>query len=59
MLNNKTSIKLYITHSNLELKEVILIIKLIIRFKTKVIITAIVKNLNMILLTEANTSTSA
>ena len=59
MLNYKTSIKGDITHSDLEVKEVKPIMKLIIRGKTKDFITAIGKNLNMVLPTEANTSTSA
>jgi len=59
MLNYKTSIKGDITHSDLEIKEVKPIMKLIIRGKTKDFITAIGKNLNMVLPAEANTSTSA
>ena len=43
----------------LEIKEIKPIMKLIIRGKTKDFITAIGKNLNMVLPTEANTSTSA
>ena len=58
MLNYKTSIKGNVTHSDLEIKEVKPIMKLIIRGKTKNFITAIGKNLNMVLPTEANTSTS-
>ena len=58
MLNYKTSIKGNITNSDLEIKEVKPIMKLIIRGKTKDFITAIGKNLNMILPIEANTSTS-
>ena len=59
MINYKTSIKGNISHSDLEIKEVKPIMKLIIRGKTKNFITAIGKNLNIVLPTEANTSTSA
>ena len=59
MPNYKTSIKGDISHSDLEIKEIKPIMKLIIRGKTKDFITAIGKNLNMVLPTEANTSTSA
>jgi len=59
MLNYKTSNKGDVTHSDLKIKEVKPIMKLIIRGKTKDFITAIGKNLNMVLPTEANTSTSA
>ena len=59
MLNYKTSIKGDITYSDLEIKEIKPIMKLIIRGKTKDFITAIGKNLNMVLPTEANTSTTA
>jgi sarcosine oxidase, subunit gamma len=59
MLNYKTSIKGDVTHSDLEIKEIKPIMKLIIRGKTKDFIKAIGKNLNMVLPTEANTSTSA
>ena len=59
MLNYKTSIKRDITYSDLKIKEIKPIMKLIIRGKTKDFITAIGKNLNMVLPTEANTSTSA
>ena len=59
MLNYKTSIKGDVTYSDLEVKEVKPIMKLIIRGKTKDFITAIGKNLNMVLPMEANTSTSA
>jgi sarcosine oxidase subunit gamma len=58
MLSYKTSIKEDRTYSDLEMKEIKPIMKLIIRGKTKNFITAIGKNLNMILPTEANTSTS-
>ena len=59
MLNYKTSIKRKINYSDLEIKEIKPIMKLIIRGKTKDFITAIGKNLNMVLPTKANTSTSA
>jgi|TARA_B110000261_G_scaffold65795_1_gene77166 sarcosine oxidase subunit gamma len=58
MLNYHTSIKEDKSYSDLEMKEIKPIMKLIIRGKTKDFITAIGKNLNMILPTEANTSTS-
>ena len=58
MLNYNTSIKEDKSYSDLEIKEIKPIMKLIIRGKTKDFITAIGKNLNMILPTEANTSTS-
>jgi len=58
MLRYKTSIKENKSYSDLEMKEIKPIMKLIIRGKTKGFITAIGKNLNMILPTEANTSTS-
>jgi len=59
MLNYKTTIKENKSYSDLEMKEIKPIMKLIIRGKTKDFITAIGKNLNMILPTEANTSTSS
>ena len=59
MLNYKTSIKEDVVYSDLVIKEIKPIMKLIIRGKTKDFITAIGKNLNMVLPTEANTSTSA
>ena len=59
MLNYKTSIKGDVIYSDLVIKEIKPIMKLIIRGKTKDFITAIGKNLNMVLPTEANTSTSA
>jgi len=59
MLNYKTSIKGDVTYSDLEIKEIKPIMKLIIRGKTKDFIKAIGKNLNMVLPTEANTSTTA
>ena len=58
MLNYNTSIKQDKIYSDLEMKEIKPIMKLIVRGKTKDFITAIGKNLNMILPTEANTSTS-
>jgi sarcosine oxidase subunit gamma len=58
MLNYNTSIKEGKTYSDLEMKEIKPIMKLIIRGKTKNFITAIGKNLNMLLPTEANTSTT-
>jgi sarcosine oxidase subunit gamma len=57
MLNYNTSIKQDESYSDLVMKEIKPIMKLIIRGKTKDFITAIGKNLNMILPTEANTST--
>ena len=57
MLNYNTSIKDDRSYSELEMKEIKPIMKLIIRGKTKDFITAIGKNLNMILPTEANTTT--
>ena len=59
MLNYKTSIKGDITYSDLVIKEIKPTMKLIIRGKTKDFITAIGKNFNMVLPTEANTSTAA
>ena len=59
MLNYNTSIKNDKSYPGLEMKEIKPIMKLIIRGKTKNFITTIGKNLNMILPTEANTSTSA
>ena len=59
MLNYNTPIKEDKSYSDLEMKEIKPIMKLIIRGKTKNFITALGKNLNMILPTEANTSTSA
>ena len=58
MLNYNTPIKENKSYSDLEMKEIKPIMKLIIRGKTKDFITAIGKNLNMILPTEANTSTT-
>ena len=58
MLNYKTTIKENKSYLDLEMKEIKPIMKLIIRGKTKNFITVIGKNLNIILPTEANTSTS-
>ena len=58
MLNYNTSIKDNKSYPNLEMKEIKPIMKLIVRGKTKNFITAIGKNLNMILPIEANTSTA-
>ena len=58
MLNYKTTIKENKYYTDLEMKEIKPIMKLIIRGKTKDFITAIGKSLNMILPTEANTSTT-
>ena len=59
MLNYNTPIKKNKSYLNLEIKEIKPIMKLIIRGKTKNFITSIGKNLNMILPTKANTSTSS
>ena len=59
MLNYNSSIKVNKSYADLEIKEIKPIMKLIIRGKTKDFITTIGKNLNMILPTKANTSTSA
>ena len=58
MLDYKTSIKGDITYSDLVIKEIKPVMKLIIRGKTKEFISAIGKNLSMLLPTEANTATS-
>ena len=58
MLNYNTSIKEDKSYVDLEVNEIKPVMKLIIRGKTKNFITAIGKSLNMILPTEANTSTS-
>ena len=58
MLNYNTPIKEDKSYSDLEMKEIKPIMKLIIRGKGKEFISVIGKNLNMILPTEANTSTS-
>ena len=58
MLNYNTSIKEDKSYVDLQIKEIKPVMKLIIRGKTKNFITAIGKNLNMILPVEANTSTS-
>ena len=59
MLNYNTSIKNNKSYSDLEMKEIKPIMKLIIRGKTKDFITAIGKSLDMALPTKANTSTSS
>ena len=59
MLNYKTSIKGDVTYSDLVMKEINPIMKLIIRGKTKEFTSAIGKNINMVLPAKANTSTSA
>ena len=58
MLSHKTSIKEDKFYSDIEMKEIKPIMKLIIRGKTKEFISAIGKNLSMLLPTKANTSTS-
>ena len=58
MLNYKTSIKEDKSYTDLEMKEIKPIMKLIIRGKSKEFISTIGKNLSMLLPTEANTSTS-
>ena len=58
MLNYKTSIKGDVTYSDLVIKEIKPIMKLIIRGKTKEFNSAIDKHLDILLPTEANTSTS-
>ena len=58
MLNYNTSIKEDKIYSDLKMKEIKPIMKLIIRGKTKDFITTIGKNLDMLLPIEANTSTS-
>ena len=58
MLNYTNVITEEKSYSGLQMKEIKPIMKLIIRGKKKEFITAIGKNLNMILPTEANTSTS-
>ena len=58
MLNYNTSIKEDKSYTGLKMKEIKPIMKLIIRGKTKEFISAIGKNLSMLLPTEANTSTS-
>jgi sarcosine oxidase subunit gamma len=59
MLNYNTSIKDGRSYSDLEMKEIKPIMKLIIRGKTKNFITTAGKHLDMILPIEANTSTSS
>ena len=58
MLSYNTSIKREKSYPNLKMREIKPIMKLIIRGKTREFISAIGKNLNMLLPTEANTSTS-
>ena len=58
MLNYNTPIKEDKSYSNLEMNEIKLIMKLIIRGKKREFISAIGKNLNMLLPIEPNTSTS-
>ena len=58
MLNYNSSIKEDRSYSNLEMKEIKPVMKLIIRGKIREFISAIGKNLNMLLPIEANTSTS-
>ena len=58
MLNYNTSIKEDKSYTGLKMKEIKPIMKLIIRGKTKEFISAIGKNLSMLLPIEANTSTS-
>ena len=58
MLNYITPIKENKSYSNLEMKEIKPVMKLIIRGKTREFISAIGKSLNMLLPTESNTSTS-
>ena len=58
MLNYNTSIKEEKSYPNLEMREIKPIMKLIIRGKTREFISTIGKNLDMLLPTEANTSTS-
>jgi sarcosine oxidase, subunit gamma len=58
MLNYKSSIKENKSYSNLEMKEIKPIMKLIIRGKTKEFISAIGKHSNIFLPTEPNTSSS-
>ena len=58
MLNYNKPIKKNKIYSEIEIKEIKPVMKLIIRGKTKDFITTIGKNLNMLLPIEANTSTS-
>ena len=58
MLNYNTSLQEDKSYESLEMREIKPVMKLIIRGKTKNFITSIGKNLNMLLPTEANTSTS-
>jgi sarcosine oxidase, subunit gamma len=59
MLNYNTPIKEDKSYSNLEMNEIKLIMKLIIRGKKREFISAIGKNLNMLLPIKPNTSTSS
>jgi len=59
MLKFNTTIKEDKSYNNIVMKEIKPIMKLIIRGKTKEFMSSIGKNLNMVLPTEANTSTSA
>ena len=59
MLNYNSSIKEDKFYKNLEMKEIKPIMKLIVRGKTREFIAMIGKNLDMLLPTEANTSTSS
>ena len=58
MLSYNTSIKIEKSYTNLELQEIKPTMKLIVRGKTREFISAIGKNLDMLLPIEANTSTS-
>ena len=58
MLKFNTTIKEDKSYNNIVMKEIKPIMKLIIRGKTKEFMSSIGKNLNMLLPTEANTSTS-
>ena len=58
MLNYNQALTENKSYQDLQMKEIKPIMKLIIRGKTKNFITAIGKNLNMLLPTEANTSTT-
>jgi sarcosine oxidase subunit gamma len=59
MLNYNAPIKQNKSYSDLEMKEIKPIMKLIVKGKTKNFITAIGKNLDLLLPTKANTSTSS
>tara|TARA_B110001452_G_scaffold163790_1_gene136567 strand:+ start:580 stop:1143 length:564 start_codon:yes stop_codon:yes gene_type:complete len=58
MLDYNTSIKEEKFYTDIKMKEIKPIMKLIIRGKTKLFVSTIGKHLNMLLPTEANTSTS-